>query len=86
MNPASCLPVAAGTSSRNLAQPLPFPHVPVERVPQELREEGESELGGDVRDVLDVRHLQLLLDGERVQEVAAEHDGVGARVHGVDPP
>ena len=44
------------------------------------------ELGGDVRDVLDVRHLQLLLDGERVQEVAAEHDGVGARVHGVDPP
>ena len=37
-------------------------------------------------DVLDVGDLQLLLDGERVEEVAAEHDRVGRGVHRVDPP
>ena len=59
---------------------------PVEHVPEELCEEGEPELGGDVCDVLDVGDLQLLLDGERVQEVAAEDDRVGRGVHRVDPP
>ena len=55
-------------------------------MPEELCEEGEPELGGDVGDVLDVGDLQLLLDGERVEEVAAEDDRVGRGVHCVDPP
>ena len=42
--------------------------VSVERVPKHLREEGEAELAFDVNNLLQMRHLQLPLDGEAGKE------------------
>ncbi len=53
--------------------------------PLQLGEEGEAKLVRHLGHLLDLRHADLLLDGVRVEEVAAEDQRVLRGVDGVDP-
>ncbi len=57
----------------------------IQRVPLHLREERKAELVRHLRVLFDLRDAQLFLYGERVEEIAAEDEGVLRGVDGVDP-
>ena len=60
-------------------------HILVQRIPLHLREEGEAELVRHLGVLLDLGDAQLFLNGEGVEEVAAEDERVLGGENGVDP-
>ncbi len=57
----------------------------VEGVPLKLGEKGEPEFLRDLGHLFNLSHSDLLLNGETVKEVAAEHQAVLGSEDGVDP-
>ena len=65
----------------NMSSSKQRPSVLVKSIPLKLIEEGESELCRHLGELLNLRHSELLLDGEAVEEVASKHEAVLRSVH-----